>query len=231
LKNKRYKTLTLIILGVITPILISQFVPLKTLTPVLASSPTCIEDPFGPTCPREPPPIPGPNPNPVPGPRPEPSGTCSSFPCIVLKSHSVFGTPWEHSWIVYTDERGIQKYYRGGAALRTECGASPTAGWIEAEHGFYRAGTVDWDPNAKSLLLIQGPEARGKDIVLENLANRIGVYGRPCIPYAPWGPNSNTVVYTMLFLAGLPQQATEAFRSGFCNCPGWDNKALFIMSN
>jgi Bacterial Ig domain len=222
LENKGYKTLILILLVVITPMSISQFVPSKTLTPIFGS-PVSSGDSSRPISPTEP--TPGPGPSPGPEPVPDPSQACgrgiqSSFPCIFLRSHSVLGTRWEHSWIVYRDEGGVEKYYRGGMDLD----GSSTCQWgVEAEYGDYKPGTADWDPSARSILLISGPEARGKDGLFKALADRINSV---CVPYFVSGPNSNTAAYYMLSQAGLRKQAGIVFSSSFCNCPGWNNPEL-----
>jgi hypothetical protein len=146
-------------------------------------------------------------------------GEASDYPCISLRSHRVAGTGFHHSWIVFRDESGNEKFYRGGGYIRKDC-RTPNI-WIGAEHGPYERGTVDWntDPNVNSIVLMHGPEARGKDKVFEDIINnRINAKGF-CHGYRMFqGPNSNSVVYTILTLAGLQEKADTAFKA-FCNVP------------
>jgi hypothetical protein len=161
-------------------------------------------------------------------------GVVSEFPCVSLRSHSVGPTPFHHSWIVITDENGNEKLYRGGGYIRKECKGFDI--FIKGEYGVYKPWSTDWDPTARDMVLMYGPEARGLDKTLEGIIdNRLNSL-RPCQSYHFEGPNSNTVVYTILTLAGLQDKADSAFKS-FCNkrtltgpnCHAWNNQDLIRL--
>ena len=122
------------------------------------------------------------------------------------------GLPIWHLFIVYTDSTGTEFYYRGGPG--GSCTGVSTGGYgtIIGTHGRYVAGTVDWDPSAPSVTVLSGSGACGKDSCFASELSRID---GTCTPYAPTGPNSNTVVSTLLSNCSVPRSKPVAI------APGW----------
>ena len=100
--------------------------------------------------------------------------------------------PVYHLFMVCTDENGAQTEYRGGP----QPGAPPGSfGQITKTKEPYRPGAIDWDPSAYSVTVLDGPEACKKQTCLASVLDMIQATRTP---YAALGPNSNTVVSTLL---------------------------------
>jgi hypothetical protein len=117
-----------------------------------------------------------------------------------------------HLFIVYTDVDGDEYVYRGG----------PDKGLIQLAKGErYHASLslisgklpADWDPSATSVTVLKGVDAKDKMKCFDEVANRIQTAN---INYKGLGPNSNTVVTTLLKLCAVP----------LIKPPGW-----FVGSN
>ncbi|MCY1078713.1 eCIS core domain-containing protein [Archangium lansingense] len=119
--------------------------------------------------------------------------------------------PFRHLFIVHEDAAGNVTAYRGGPGGP---GGTPPYGTITGRHGPYRPGFIDWDPGAPSVRVASGSAACGKDSCFRTELARISGAG---IPYAPTGPNSNTVVRTLLHNCGLPEQIPVSS----LRVPGW----------
>jgi hypothetical protein len=124
------------------------------------------------------------------------------------------GLPIWHLLVVTTDGAGTERYYRGGPGGP---GGSPTYGSIITNDGPYVAGTVDWSPGAPSRTVMSGPTACGHDACLAGELRRID---GTATPYAPTGPNSNTVASTILTNCHIPRGKPVWI------APGWDDPVL-----
>lgn len=113
-----------------------------------------------------------------------------------------------HLFIVHTNEKGLQTYYRGGPQYDSLF----NWGVIVTEYGKYVRGTVDWYPKAKSVTVASGSDACGLDSCFAGSADRIEASNTP---YALLGPNSNSVVYTLLGDCDLPLEKPNVW------APGW----------
>jgi len=121
--------------------------------------------------------------------------------------------PIWHLFIVYQDSSGTEFFFRGGPG--GSClGVTGEHGTIIGTSGPYVAGTVDWSPGAPSVTAMTGSAACGKDSCLAAELSRID---RTCTPYTPMGPNSNTVVGTLLDNCGIPRAKPVAIAPGFDN--------------
>ncbi len=121
-----------------------------------------------------------------------------------------------HLFIVYTAPNGRQMFFRGG----------PGAGGMTVAHmGDYTTQTVDWDPSAPSVTVLEGPEAEQK---LDALQEATLVIDQMKVPYraqvgydfgetvpgallsvasgllSSAGENCNATAYTILTRAGVP---------------------------
>jgi hypothetical protein len=112
-----------------------------------------------------------------------------------------------HLYLVYTDEYGRQFYCRGGPQNDV-----PSFGNVIVESGPYVPGTVDWDPDAVAQTLVSGLAAHRSDACLERTLRRIAALD---VRYDIGGPNSNTVVRTLLEKCGLPVQQPASVAPGF----------------
>lgn len=113
-----------------------------------------------------------------------------------------------HLFIVHTNAKGVQTYYRGGPQYDSLF----YWGDIVTEYGKYVRGTVDWYPKAKSVTVASGSGACELDICFAGSADRIEESGTG---YALLGPNSNSVVTTLLRDCGLPEEKPDVW------APGW----------
>ena len=113
-----------------------------------------------------------------------------------------------HLFIVHTNVKGVQSYYRGGP----EFDSFIYWGDIVTEYGKYVRGTVDWYPKAKSVTVASGSEACGLDACFVEHAETIEASNTP---YALLGPNSNSVITTLLRDCGLPEEKPNVW------APGW----------
>lgn len=125
--------------------------------------------------------------------------------------------PIWHLFIVYTDSTGTEFYYRGGPGGSCTGVNAGTYGTIQGSHGRYVPGTVDWDPGAPSVTVLSGPTACGKGSCFASELSRID---GTCTPYAPTGPNSNTVASTLLSNCSVPRSKPVFI------APGWGDPNL-----
>ncbi len=119
------------------------------------------------------------------------------------------GAPVWHTFIVTRDTAGQEWYFRGGPG--GSC-APGTYGAIMSTTGRYLSGTVDWSPGAPSVTVLDGAAACGKESCFASELSRID---STCTPYAPTGPNSNSVARTLLTKCGVPEQKPVLI------APGW----------
>ena len=110
---------------------------------------------------------------------------------------------FQHLFIVETDTSGDQWFYRGGASNRCPGTRWPFYG-IKTDSGRYLPGTIDWSPGAPSVTVATGSATSGKAACFSSELTRI--HGS-CTPYNPLGPNSNTVVKTLLVNCSLPTRS------------------------
>ena len=113
-----------------------------------------------------------------------------------------------HLFIVHTNAKGVQTYYRGGPQYDSFI----YWGDIVTDYGKYVRGTIDWYPKAKSVTVANGNDICSIDTCLAEHADAIEASGTP---YALLGPNSNSVVYTLLKDCGLPAEKPDVW------APGW----------
>jgi hypothetical protein len=118
---------------------------------------------------------------------------------------------FHHLYIVYTTVRGDVYYYRGGPS-----NPGPPFGAIRIEYGRYVPGTVDWADQAITATVAEGKAAEGLESCFERTLAAIAA---DRIEYATLGPNSNTVVKTLLWRCGLPMAQPVAFAPGFDDPP------------
>ena len=117
-----------------------------------------------------------------------------------------------HLFIVYTAKDGRQLYFRGGP------GPKPHE-YTEADMGEYVPGTVDWDPSAHSVTLLEGPAAEAK---LDALTEATGVIDRMQVPYQAMvgrqfgGARPNTAQKLLSTAAELTSGEGEN-----CNATAW----------
>jgi hypothetical protein len=151
-----------------------------------------------------------------------------------------------HLFIVYTGRDGKQFYFRGGPG-----GGNPKSGmgFVKVDFGEYKADTVDYDPSAPSVTVMQGPEAEAKlDAMIsasksintlqvpyvaqvatalqkkvsnETLQDILGVFGTR-------GENCNRAAWTILTRAGVPTNKPVGKHPGWgmsigADTPGKEN--------
>ena len=102
---------------------------------------------------------------------------------------------------------GQASFYRGGPENHR-----PPFGRIATEHGPYVEGTIDWATDATMVTLAEGEAAAGLDVCLRAELDRIEGLR---VPNNLRGPNSNTVVRTVLERCGLPVAQPVAYAPGF----------------
>jgi len=85
-------------------------------------------------------------------------------------------------------------------------------GTIRSTSGAYAPGFVEHDTSPPSTTVATGPAAAGKDSGLASELARLGATGTP---YAPTGPNSNTVTKTLLDKNHLPVDKPVMMAPGF----------------
>ena len=136
-----------------------------------------------------------------------------------------------HLFIVYTAKDGRQMYFRGGPDEND---------FTEAAMGEYVPGTIDWDPSAPSVNLLEGPAAEAK---LDALVEATSVINGMKVPYrgsiakefggnkpnkaqellseaamalSSEGENCNATAWTILTRAGISKKKKPSGRH-----PGW----------
>jgi hypothetical protein len=145
------------------------------------------------------------------------SGDCD-YSRIDVRAKSAGKVSSAHLFIIYTDKNGEESLFRGGPT------GDPLAGlgwggkiWVDREP--YRPGGIDWDLNSVSITILKGPVVHGKDGCLSLESNRIN---GALNDYFLTGPNSNTVVKTLLQNCNLPVIKPPGW-SGF---PGFGDPPL-----
>ena len=125
----------------------------------------------------------------------------------------------KHLFIIYTDATGTPYVYRGGPTGRGD-DAPGVFGYIQTYHDLWTAANnVDWYQNGEVVTIDSGPRACGVNMCLADTLTRIQ---NAQIPYKLFGPNSNTVVRTMLSDCDLPQTKPQNASGNPVNAPGWD---------
>ena len=151
------------------------------------------------------------------GPAPAPGASCKIDVRATHIGGILSGLPIWHLFIVYTDGTGTEYFYRGGPGGSCPGVGAGGYGTIISTSGAYTAGTVDWSPGAPSSTVMSGSGACGKDACFASELSRID---GTCTPYAPTGPNSNTVAKTLLSNCGVPLKKPVTI------APGWGNPSL-----
>lgn len=120
-----------------------------------------------------------------------------------------------HLFVVYTSRQGQQFYFRGGP---------DEDGHTVADYGPYTSDTIDYDPSAPSVTVMQGPDAEGKLDALVHATQRInamkvpylaaiapgklkkatGIIGDVAMGVSSDGENCNRTAWTILDRAGVP---------------------------
>jgi hypothetical protein len=127
------------------------------------------------------------------------------------------GHGFDHLFIIETDTSAREFFYRGG--IRNRCaGTSWPFYGISTDSGPYLPGTVDWHPGAPSVTVATGSAAMGKGSCFNSQLARIR---GSCISYEMLGPNSNTVVKTLLANCGLPLRKPAGSWT-----PGWGHAPI-----
>jgi hypothetical protein len=151
-----------------------------------------------------------------------------------------------HEFIVWTSDRGLQSYIRGGPNSRGHYGSrsgggSGSSGFDIGHHGtnipfgsilvqsgLFQAGSPDYPQTKKDAYPRQVVKS-GSDSELEPAWNKMVAVGniinKANISYAVAGPNSNTVASTLLQAAGLPQPKGNDL-DGSTPAPGADMSLL-----
>jgi hypothetical protein len=127
------------------------------------------------------------------------------------------GHGFDHLFIIEKDTSAREFFYRGGTDNRC-AGTWPPFYGISTDSGPYIPGTVDWHPGAPSVTVATGAAATGIGSCFSSQLARIRAN---CIPYSMWGPNSNTVVKTLLANCGLPPRKPAGSWA-----PGWGHAPL-----
>ena len=133
---------------------------------------------------------------------------------------ALHAAPIWHLFIIHTDNTHLKpysRYFRGGPGGPCRRPDTGSRGSIIMDVGPYVAGTVDWDPEAPSVTVMSGVAACSKLDCFKSELSRIDA---TCTSYSPAGPNSNTVVSTILSKCGLPRRKPVSF------APGWDDQNL-----
>jgi hypothetical protein len=133
-----------------------------------------------------------------------------------------------HLFIVYTNaEDGTESVFRagpsilpfvGGGDIKVDTGPyeDKSAAWIDRKTG-KPADAPDWDLYAESVTALKGKAAVGKVECLDDVSEAIRTTQ---IDYELLGPNSNTYVWTLLDLCGIPVTKPAG------TFPGWKNNAI-----
>ncbi|WP_221269337.1 DUF4157 domain-containing protein [Mucilaginibacter sp. X5P1] len=143
-------------------------------------------------------------------------GPVASGDCRVdvraTKIPALHGIPIYHLFVILHNKgTGEESYYRGGPA-----GSGPF-GNIVTMHGRYLPGTIDWEPSAPSVTAQDPVDCTTTDACLVRELARID---GTATPYAPTGPNSNTVARTILHNCGIPEVKPVWV------APGWGDPVL-----
>ena len=114
-----------------------------------------------------------------------------------------------HLFIVFIDSTDTAYGLRGQPQQDPPGGGY---GKVETSCGLYEPGFIDYDERAPSVTVYEGEDACNKVSAMIAHLNEIP---RWSIPYSPNGPNSNSVVASMLRRAGLPLEKPNVAAPGF----------------
>ncbi len=134
-----------------------------------------------------------------------------------------YATGARHLFIVHTDGNGAQTAFRGGPSQEGGSSSSGSSGSSEENvivviQGPWNDRFVDWGgPSETSRRVMSGPAACAKKSCFEGEVTRIN---DTRTPYESTGPNSNTVVSTMLRKCDVPREHPGGWT------PGWDDPDL-----
>ncbi len=143
---------------------------------------------------------------------PAPSGECR-VDVRATKISGLGGLPVYHLFVIlHNKTSGAETYYRGGPGSR---GAS--YGNIITKNGSYVAGTIDWEPSAPSVTVQDPVDCATTDACFVRELRRID---GTATPYAPTGPNSNTVARTILNKCSINEDKPVWV------APGWGDPVL-----
>jgi hypothetical protein len=130
---------------------------------------------------------------------------------IEVRAHPIPEFPLAyHLFIIYTDPQGKENFFRGDHSKKLP--------WvIVTDSGKYKPNAPDWYPGAPTVTALSGWEAFNKDQCFVGELNRIKSLK---IPYEILGPNSNTVVSTLLDNCDVKRVKPNV------DAPGWDSGNL-----
>lgn len=167
------------------------------------------------------------------GPSPPPANSCAVDVYSKRLSGPGYATGARHLWIVHSlgaDRSGNgQEAIRGGpsnpgagGSSGSGTGSSGSEGngdnVIEVRRGPWDPSFIDWGGDGEVYRrVLDSPEACGKRNCFR--AEQTRVNDRR-VRYKATGPNSNTVVSTMLHRCGVPRERPDGFH------PGWDDPDL-----
>lgn len=137
-----------------------------------------------------------------------PADQCTGTIDVRATTISLEALAVSHLFIVFTDHAGHATVFRGGP------GHAPAGGYgnIQTTCGPYDETSRDWDPSAPSVRVYEGPEACHK---AQCFHDQLDFIGNADVPYAPTGPNSNSVVAHLLRSCGLPVRKPTVTAPGF----------------
>lgn len=143
---------------------------------------------------------------------PAPTGDCR-VDVRATKISALGGLPVYHLFVIlHNKTSGTETYYRGGPSS-----GGPSYGNITTMNGSYLPGTIDWEPSAPSLTVQDPVDCATTDTCFVRELRRID---GTATPYAPTGPNSNTVARTILNKCGITEGKPVYI------APGWGDPVL-----
>jgi hypothetical protein len=143
---------------------------------------------------------------------PAPTGDCR-VDVRATKISALGGLPVYHLFVIlHNKTSGTETYYRGGPSS-----GGPSYGNITTMNGSYLPGTIDWEPSAPSLTVQDPVDCATTDACFVRELRRID---GTATPYAPTGPNSNTVARTILNKCGITEGKPVYI------APGWGDPVL-----
>jgi hypothetical protein len=135
-------------------------------------------------------------------------GSCE-VQTLATHLNAIPGLPIYHTFILYTAADGTKTGFRGGP---NPAPGVPGYGDILVESAPYQPGFIDYTPGAPAATDLLGPGACGTDASFQATVAQINAAH---IKYVPTGPNSNSVAFTMLANAKLPEDKPVFI------APGW----------
>lgn len=128
------------------------------------------------------------------------SGDCD-YSRIDVRAKSAGGVTTAHLFIVLTDQNGKETVFRGGPTasqpLPLVGGGKIIATWQD-----YEPGAIDWSEDAPSVTILKGLSS--VSVMDGCFAKEVGRINLALIDYYITGPNSNTVVKTLLTNCNAP---------------------------